>query len=363
MQKLIYACILFIFIGFQSTKAQNNTNRALVTVHDIQYTTNPNGDSPYNGDTVHVIGIVTSSAQDYDLGFVYIQDEGGGPWSGLLLIGSGLDQFYRGEEISVFGQVMEDFGNTYLSVSSAYLTGNYKEVVANDIDPSDSTAYMGNGYEQWEGVLVRYKDPDGAKLFISHPKVQNYGDYGVSVKGKKMPKKLGLILAGRQTTRYYSSLWVQIVADSAWFNNSGQMNVPPIETATWMEMDAVEGLMYYSYNDYHLCPRNNDDFININVELDSTFLPVSPLAAVPEINEVNFSIYPNPASDQVKIISEAEAINHYELFDMQGRMIASRQVNSKQLEIDVSDLQNGLYIAVIHSDKYKAQSARIYVMK
>lgn len=363
MKAHIFTLIILIFMAFQIVKAQTQKDQQLITIHDIQYTDDPYGDSPYDGDTVHVIGIVTSSAYDYDLGYIYIQDEGGGPWSGIVLSGPGIYGFYRGEEISVFGEVVENFGMTFLAVTSASLTGNYKEIVATDLDISDSTLYVGNGYEKWESVLVRYKDPDGAKLYISHPKVQNYGDYGLSVKGKKMPKRLGLVLAGRQTSNYYSSLWVQIVADSAWFDNSGQMKVGPIETETWMEMDAVVGQMFYSYSDYHLCPRNNDDFININVELDSTALPLSPLAAIPEINQIDFNVYPIPASDIVHIISESEPISHIVVYDLQGRQIIQQEAGSKQIEVDISALQTGMYVVVIHTDKNKAQSARIYVAR
>ena len=356
--------ILFAFLLTSGQiYSQIKSPKNVVTVHDIQYTTDPYGDSPLVGDSVTVFGIVTSSAKDYDLGYVYIQDEGGGPWSGIFIYGPGLNQFYRGEEIMVFGKVVEDFGTTYLSIKSAELTGRYVEIVATDIDITDSTSYIGNGWEKWESVLVRYKDPGGAKLYISDPKVQNYGDYGVSVVGKKLVKRLGLILAGRQTTNYYSSLWVQIVADSLWFDNSGQMNVPPIETATWMEMDAVVGQMFYSYNDYHLCPRNNDDFINTNVTLEPTYLPVSPLAAISEINQNDFKVFPNPASDIIHIVSESGPINQYQLYDIQGRLLAHKIENSERVEINVSDLNDGMYMVVIRSGQDKVQSVRVYVAR
>jgi hypothetical protein len=346
---------------------QLKSQGAIKTIHDIQYTADPNGVSPYSGDTATVVGIVTSSAQNYDLGYIYIQDEGGGPWSGILIFGPGLADLYRGEEIIVFGEVREDFFMTSLAVSSVTLTGRYKDVVISDIDLSDSLSYIGNGWEKWESVLIRYKDPYGAQLKINktnvHAPSSNYGDYSVSVIGKKAVNKLGIILAGRQTSAYYSSLWVQIVNHSHWFDNSGQMNVPPILADTAMRMDAVVGQMLYGYGDYQLTPRNNDDFININVELEKTNLPVSPLTSIQPIEINDISIYPNPTSDLVNIISESESINFYELYDIQGRQLLHRQTNSNMVKIDVSFLQEGIYVLVLNTGKYKVTSTKINVKR
>jgi predicted extracellular nuclease len=55
-----------------------------VSIHDIQYTTDPSGDSPYEGETVTTQGVVTAFFYDGGNRYTFIQD-GTGPWNGLLL--------------------------------------------------------------------------------------------------------------------------------------------------------------------------------------------------------------------------------------------------------------------------------------
>ncbi|MDX9751644.1 MAG: carbohydrate binding domain-containing protein, partial [Flavobacteriales bacterium] len=56
-----------------------------VSIYDIQFTTNPNGDSPYNGAVVSTSGIVTATYITYNddnepqYRYTYLQD-GSGPW-------------------------------------------------------------------------------------------------------------------------------------------------------------------------------------------------------------------------------------------------------------------------------------------
>jgi len=53
----------------------------LTAIHDIQFTLDPAGDSPYAGQTVQTAGIVTAIYRD---GYV-IAEPAGGPWSGVYV--------------------------------------------------------------------------------------------------------------------------------------------------------------------------------------------------------------------------------------------------------------------------------------
>ena len=192
----------FFFVLFVITITLNGVGQT--TIYDIQFTEDPYGVSHYEGQTVTVTGVVTASSKEYDLGFVFIQDEGGGPWSGIWISGGGVHELYRKEEVTVTGVVNEYQGITIINVSSFELTGMLKDIVISEIDPSDSATYVNNGMEKWESVLAMYKDPDETKLYISHPKTgpnnNDYGDYAVSPLSRSVAKKTGLILAGRVTS-------------------------------------------------------------------------------------------------------------------------------------------------------------------
>jgi hypothetical protein len=66
--------------------------------------------------------------------------------------------------------------------------------------------------------------------------------------------------------------------------------------------------------------------------------------AVFDREEMNVTIYPNPASDQVSISSDV-LIDGYTLLDMTGRMVRSASaINEFNAVLNVSDLNEGVYI-------------------
>jgi len=69
-------------------------------------------------------------------------------------------------------------------------------------------------------------------------------------------------------------------------------------------------------------------------------------------NEVNMSMYPNPASDRISIETSAQ-IQALVIYDLLGKAVVSlNNVNSKRLDnIDVSSLNKGIYLLSISTDK------------
>jgi hypothetical protein len=64
----------------------------------------------------------------------------------------------------------------------------------------------------------------------------------------------------------------------------------------------------------------------------------------------NVSIFPNPATNIIKIQSEVELYN-IEVYDINGRLVLN--VNDNQTAIDISKLENGVYFFTALSDKGK----------
>ena len=314
-------------------------------IYDIQYTLASNGNSPLVGETVTVTGIVTASTKQYDLGYLYLQDENGGEWSGIWCVGIGLSDFFRDEEVTVTGVVEEYFGLTRINVSQAQKTGNRGVIVPSVVDPSDSASYANFGWEKWEGVLVKYEDPNQNKLWISQENL-GFGDYAVSNSPTAPVFKSGRVLAGRQSSTAYSSLFVQLIVDTTNFNYTvldGFMNVPAIVVSDTMNMDALVGVMFYGFSNFRILPRNNDDFIGINVDLDSTNLPTSPISIDEFETLQGVSIYPNPAKQWVSIALASGESFSIQVFDMNGTEVLHQQATGKTL-LDLGNLAAGMYI-------------------
>ncbi|MBR5028960.1 MAG: T9SS type A sorting domain-containing protein, partial [Bacteroidales bacterium] len=94
---------------------------------------------------------------------------------------------------------------------------------------------------------------------------------------------------------------------------------------------------------------NNNNFTNY-VELNygyemkegAVFDPIS----LQNAEKANFTVYPNPATDQVVVSVEGAVENgaSVEILDMSGRLVAKQAVDGQSAVINVGNLQNGVYV-------------------
>jgi PKD repeat protein len=107
---------------------------------------------------------------------------------------------------------------------------------------------------------------------------------------------------------------------------------------------------------------NNDDIYvdNITITASSgtarngslfTIEEVSPKNKVARIEEFtdNFSIFPNPASNQITIKTGVEDISTATIYSMNGAELMSVKLENDETTIDISKLQAGLYIIKVQS--------------
>jgi len=321
-------------------------------IYDIQYSLASNSASPLVGREVTIKGIVTSSTKNYDLGYLYIQDENGGPYSGIWLVGSGIANFYRGEEVNVTGTVEEYFNMTRLVVSSMSKTGRWVAPTATVVDPTDSISKLNFGWEKWEGCLVRLQDPANGKLHISQTNL-GFGDYAVSAIPGASRARSTMVLAGRQSGTAFSSLWVQPVTSLAYDTIDGFMEVDPLVVSDTMNMDALEGIVFFGFSNYRVLPRNNDDFIGFNVDLDSTNLATSPLIGIEEgTPSVQAFVRPNPARSSLWIDGLNTGTLQVEMTDIYGRIVLQTTLANGERRLDVGHLAAGTYwVRVTHNGR------------
>jgi predicted extracellular nuclease len=160
----------------------------ITAIYDIQYTTDPSGDSPLNGQVVTISGIVTaefwgSSGNKY----LFVQDAEG-PWNGILVYESGgWDNFdfnspagvvhsvAEGDSVTLTGTVDEYYGMTEIgNVTEFNIIGPATAPIA----PSDVTPGQimtgGSDAEAYEGCLVRVSD-----VTVDDPDL-GYGEWSVT---------------------------------------------------------------------------------------------------------------------------------------------------------------------------------------
>ncbi|MEN8762498.1 MAG: ExeM/NucH family extracellular endonuclease, partial [Thiogranum sp.] len=144
----------------------------LVFIHDIQGAGNS---SPYNGQAVTVVGIVTGDFQDGDAdersnlrGF-YVQEEDSDADAdpltseGIFVFdGSAPLDLNVGDQVRVTGTATEFFGETQISASQVEIIGTGSVSVTAVALPAAGVVFANNEYipdlEQYEGMLVTFPD-------------------------------------------------------------------------------------------------------------------------------------------------------------------------------------------------------------
>ncbi|MBI5059098.1 T9SS type A sorting domain-containing protein [candidate division KSB1 bacterium] len=123
---------------------------AQMSIHDIQFTTDPSGASPWAGQLVSVGGIVTATEYTGQPIRYFLSDRGGGPWSGILVNDNQLRQIIRGDSVRFQAEVQESNTQTRLR---NIVAGTFTVVsVGAQVAPTPTTT--GSVTEPMEGVLV-----------------------------------------------------------------------------------------------------------------------------------------------------------------------------------------------------------------
>ncbi|ALV62185.1 Endonuclease/Exonuclease/phosphatase family protein [Thermococcus sp. 2319x1] len=173
MQRRALFLIAILLLSLAPTIPLNFVSAApYVPIHDIQYTTDPSGDSPYKGQTVITRGVVT--AVQGSKGF-FIQN-GTGPWSGVYVYLRNYpmpNDLTIGSYVEVKGNVTEYHGLTELSIDKD--KGNYVTVLGTAPVPEPVVLPTGNvSQEQWEGVLIKVE-----KVEVTNENL-GYGEWEVN---------------------------------------------------------------------------------------------------------------------------------------------------------------------------------------
>ncbi len=321
-----------------------------LTIADVQFSLSSNGDSPFLGKEVKVKGVVTASAKNHDLGYVYIQDPMATEYAGIACIGHfGLADLYRNEWVEITGEVQESFGFTQIAVTNIRRLFSHDTIMPITVDPSDSVAQANGSWEKYESMLVKFENP-GSKIYISDDNA-GFGDYRVATDPSFGNGKSTRVLAGRQSNTSVSSLWVQLVTDTIYENTDGTMFVSAVTTSDTMTMDAIVGLFYYGFSNYRLLPRANDDIIGLNAAIDMNVTHPSNVSIEEIQSSTQVSIFPNPTNTIFHIETAFNAPFSAVVFDLNGRKIMENtSSNGGRLSFDASSLANGVYVLKIAND-------------
>jgi len=344
-----------------------------LTIFDLQYTPYSNGESIFRDAEVTVTGIVTASAAADDLGYVYIQDENQiGGWSGIMATQNpSLATLTRGDKVTITGTVNENSSRfTVLENVTNILSAGTGSITPTYFQPDSFTTYQFPETEMFEGVLMGLVNPTATGngkvhiVDVNADAPSNFGEYRVG-RDPFDPSNGTRVLAGRKSSTAFSSYNVSYVVDSSYFSS---LLVPGVAISDTMNMDTLMGIMHYSFGSMKLLPRNNDDFMGINIFTADTTDTTDTNTTVfdyffesPKFMEV----FPNPAQDELYIQTQFnDEVHSIEFIDVQGREVFKRITNETNSTIYLNSFDPGIYtVRLIDSEGRRLQHEKIVIQK
>ncbi|MBK7629910.1 MAG: T9SS type A sorting domain-containing protein [Ignavibacteriales bacterium] len=262
---------------------------------------------------------------------------GEGPWSGIQIatngtMGTQVLNLQRGNKVTVTGVIREVFDVTVIdSLSAITVVSPINPLPAPHVLTTSVIGTAGNnaiGKEEWESVLVQYNNVSITAL--SADGTSNFGEIYVS--------------DGSGNTR------VELEEGNHPYQN-GTIPARPILVGLNDTFDALKGVLYYSFSNYKLVPRKNDDFVNY----------------VTDVNTENglltdYSIsqnYPNPfnPSTTISYALPKEEMVTIRVYDILGQVVKtlvnqSQSAGTHTVSFKANELTSGIYFYSIQAGNF-----------
>lgn len=327
-----------------------------LTIYDIQFT--PFMGAPYfsdasvyEGENVTVEGVVTSttSGEANNINAVFIQQKDQLTYGGIQLTqNASLSNFEVNDRVKVSGQVEESFGMTILSGVTIESRMGKDSVNAVDVNPANfSSSQVSMDNEPYEGMLVNLSS-DTSQLYVvdTNPDApSNFGEYRVGTDTFD-PNSGARVLAGRNTNNVFSSNNVSYINSEQWASQAGQLNVKSKPVARGNSMDSLKGVLVYSFSNYKVLPRSNDDFYNYSDSVEdegggSGF-------ANTEVDG-DFQVYPNPTDGNIQLnLADKNLTGSVDLavISMTGNVVHRERMtgNATTKTLDLQTADPGVYL-------------------
>jgi hypothetical protein len=334
-----------------------------LSIQEVQYCPNNGGHSGYENAIVRGIeGIVTADTTDFPnyacgsacLGGpvtaparVIIQN-GTGPFSGIWIAGNPTDQLVKGQRVRVSGTVTYNYGINEIMTAvptDVQVLSSGNPLPAAQILPASVLANFKSGgdttIKKWESVLVRINTPiwitciqanRGVACFSHQPYRdstfrRNFGEF-LAIDNSNFETRI--MLAGGHHT--FTNNWDGVTSGKTLLTQNDSISF-------------IQGILYYAYSNYKICPRTNADF--------GTVIPVGVknISGVVKSYKLNQN-YPNPFNPVTRIsfslpMYSKVTVKVYDILGRQIQTLVNENMNEGSFIIDFngSELASGVYFA------------------
>ena len=330
-----------------------------VTIRDVQF--NPFGTdiSGYNGYYVTLSGTVTADTSDFPgsgvTAYQIYMQSGMGPWSGIRIgtrgaMSSEVSALAKGDIVTLTGYVWDGsvsptFNVTRIdSVTSLTIISTNNPLPEFEVLNTGDIGLEGNGdplKEQWESVLVKYLDVTVTDENADGDPLPNFGEMLVNDNSGDTRVEL--------EDGFHS-----------YHNLSDPTRANYIQTGNTFE--ELRGVMYYSFGNYKLVPRNDGDF----------------LGWVTDVNEENqlpeefglFQNHPNPFNPSTIInynlpVQANVTLKIFNILGQEVKILIDNEIVSAgnhNISFNANGLPSGIYIYNLQANDF-VQSKKMILLK
>ena len=326
-----------------------------LTIRDVQYSPFGSGYSSYNNYYVTLSGVITADTSDIP-GFgngtpsrVYMQDKAA-PWSGIMIGTLGLKgaevlKFKRGDNVTLTGQIRENYGVTEIDSLKQITVNPSGNPIPDPIDLKtgdiDKTSGADTSAEKWESVLVDYKNvkvTDENADGDAGPVIANHGE--------------SFINDGSGDTR------IEFQDGNHNYNNDWDSTLSKNPDNIYVKLNStfseIRGILFYSYSYYKIVPRKNDDFIGY----------VGPVGVTDGTSKLPASYkldqnYPNPfnPSTTINYSIPKESIVSLKIYNILGQQVKTLVSENKapgnySVRFNANELSSGVYFYTLKAGNY-----------
>ena len=287
-----YSFSLFRIIPRDMNDVEGPTNSGQsVSIYDIQYTTNMNGQSPLLGNIVTVTGVVTGIMPT---GEYFIQDDDAA-WSGIYVYDNNNNPSV-GDEITITGTVDEFFDATQIENVTSFAVNSTGNAAPTPVMVSQTGDLIGSSAEKYEHVLVTTSGECTSEL-------DNFDEWKIDD----------------------GSGFIYIADDLYLYDQASQGAVYQ-----------VTGIVNYSFSQFRVLPRDANDV-------------VEEASSVNGIIDVEYiDVYPNPSNGIININVTNNGSSA--IYDINGKLVYAHPIVNGVNTFDLSTLDKGVYFLEVQTD-------------
>ncbi|MFT7588741.1 MAG: hypothetical protein ACI959_000953 [Limisphaerales bacterium] len=144
-----------------------------------------------------------------------------------------------------------------------------------------------------------------------------------------------------------SDVGIKLVRDDDW--SLGEIKVANTLTEEWEQITFdFSSHLDLTFDQLVIFPDFDARSSDNEIYFDNVFGPEYIPSGIEESNQISLAVFPNPCSDKITIQTESQIKAVY-LYNSIGELVFSEEGNSINTSVDLSSLNNGIYIARIET--------------